>query len=147
MRFYDFKCQLCGHTDELLLGKPVDFARCYCGGNAVRVWVKGPMVGNKQKGKYPYFDIQLGVTLESPQHRDRIAKERGLTILGNDEWERTRKAQPEEAPPPTVNHEKWIQAAEETYAQMIAGNIPNVTVPTLADVDAPSLISDENGGF
>ena len=46
----------------------------------------------KTKGNIPYFDKQLGVTLESSQHRDRVAKERGLVVMGVQEYNRSRNA-------------------------------------------------------
>lgn len=46
----------------------------------------------KNKGIYPRFDIQLGCMLESSKHMEQIAKSRGLEIMGNEEWERSRNA-------------------------------------------------------
>lgn len=64
----------------------------YCGEPANRVYLRmGGMLG-RNKGVYPRFDIQLGCTVDSSQHMEQIAKSRGLEIMGNQEWERSRNA-------------------------------------------------------
>lgn len=118
---------------------------CSCGGTATRVWVRAPGVGNKAKGKFPYFDTQLGITLESPQHRERVAKERGLVIMGAEEHERTIRAANANAEPESmIDGERWRDAAEKAWNDMKYGNVPmNLPIPTVNDleVDQPMLVS------
>lgn len=64
----------------------------FCGKVAERVYLRAPGFNGKSKGIYPYFDVQLGCTLESSQHRDRVAKKRGLAIMGKEEFDRSRHA-------------------------------------------------------
>lgn len=90
---HDHECENCGKSFEAFVAWDEREIECpRCNGRAVRVFKHfGGMLG-KNKGKYPYFDVQLGTNVESSQHRDRIAKERGLEVMGNQEWERSRHA-------------------------------------------------------
>lgn len=90
---FDYRCRKCSHTFEALVDNREPELPCpICTEPAVRLFSwRGGFVG-QSKGKFPYFDIQLGTTVDSAQHRDRIAKERGLEIMGNEEWERSRNA-------------------------------------------------------
>lgn len=64
----------------------------------------------KNKGLYPRFDIQLGCMVDSTQHMEQIAKSRGLEIMGNQEWERSRNAP--RAPDPMDSDEPDPQLIE-----------------------------------
>ncbi len=90
---HDYQCDECKKVFEEFVNYEDRVIPCrFCGKRAVRVFISfGGMLG-KNKGKYPYFDIQLGETVESSQHRDRIAKSRGLEVMGTQEWERSRNA-------------------------------------------------------
>lgn len=65
---------------------------CNCGRDAHRVLLHAPAFNGKSKGIYPRFDVQLGCTLESAQHMERVAKERGLVPMGVQEFDRSRHA-------------------------------------------------------
>lgn len=143
MRFFDFKCRKCGSVGEVLLPSSQDILPCSCGGLADRVLVGSPVIKGKNKGRYPYFDTQLGVTLESSQHRDRIAKERGLIIMGPDEHRRA-LANAHDATEPSVDSAGWKDAAEKAWSDIKSGNVPSeITIPTLADVEATTILSEE----
>lgn len=145
MRFHDYRCQSCGTTGEFLLDEPVDFIRCTCGGSATRVWLKAPGIKNKMKGLFPQYDMQLGVTVDSPQHRDRILKERGLTAISKKEFDRMPgPTQPEDEV--YIEKNAWREAAEKAYNDIKFGNVPaEVQIPTVNDleVDQPLLISQQ----
>jgi hypothetical protein len=93
---------------------------------ANRVYKKfGTMLG-KSKGKYPYFDTQLGLSVESPQHRDRVAKERGLVTMGKEEWERSRNAS--RSPDPMDSNEvdpNLIECAKRAWDDVTFGRVPD----------------------
>jgi hypothetical protein len=142
VRFFDFRCRECGTVGEVLLPSAQDILPCSCGGLADRV-LTAPFIGNKAKGRYPYVDTQLGITVESPQHRERVAKERGLLIMGPDEHRRALANAPESDPEPSVDSKGWREAAEKAWADIKSGNVPpDITIPTLADVDATVLTSE-----
>lgn len=90
---HDYRCRRCSKLFEAFVDPNDRVLPCpACEGESDRVYRKfGQMLG-KSKGLYPRFDTQLGVTLESAQHMERVAKERGLEVMGNQEWERSRHA-------------------------------------------------------
>lgn len=144
MRFHDYCCQTCGTTGEFLLDSPLDVIRCTCGGFATRVWLKAPGIKNKAKGLFPQYDIQLGMTVESPQHRDRILKERGLTVISKKEFDRLPEPTPIEEQN-FVDKAAWREAAEKAWNDIKYGNVPPAEIPTVKDleVDTPILVSQK----
>ena len=109
------------NVEDRVLGCPVCRA-----GNAIRVYKRfGTMLG-KSKGKYPYFDTQLGLTVDSSQHRDKVAKERGLITMGKEEWNRSRNAP--RAPDPVDSDEvdpKLIEYAKRAWDDVKFGRVPD----------------------
>ena len=90
---YDYRCETCRHQFEALVDNREKELPCpICHQTALRIFSFRGAMNGKSKGLFPYFDTQLGCTLESAQHRDRVAKERGLVIMGNEEWKRSRDA-------------------------------------------------------
>jgi hypothetical protein len=84
----------------------------------------------KSKGLFPYFDKQLGVTLESSSHRDRIAKERGLVIMGRQEFDRSRHAPQTPDPLDDPNPDpKLIEIAKKTWDDVKYGRVPHEIPP------------------
>lgn len=71
--------------------KQIHCYRCQTG-VADRVYLRMSGLPGKNKGIYPRFDTQLGITLESSQHMERVAKERGLIPMGVQEFDRSRHA-------------------------------------------------------
>lgn len=90
---HDYRCPRCDYVFEAFVGVSERVLSCpRCKGQADRVFLKtGGMLG-RNKGVYPRFDTQLGITLESSRHMERVAKERGLVPMGNQEFERSRNA-------------------------------------------------------
>jgi putative FmdB family regulatory protein len=94
MILHDYRCLKCQRNFEAFVRVEDQRIPCpTCGdGVAERVYRKMSAMPGKNKGIYPRFDIQLGCMLESSQHMEQIAKSRGLEIMGNQEWERSRNA-------------------------------------------------------
>lgn len=93
MPLYDYRCAgKCRKTFEAFAEPDQKRIECpVCGeGYADRVYLHMAALPGRNKGVFPQFDVQLGCTVESSQHRDRIAKERGLVAMGKEEWERSR---------------------------------------------------------
>jgi putative FmdB family regulatory protein len=94
MVLHDYECGSCGTVFEASVEIEERELHCHAcqKGVAKRVYRSfGSMLG-RNKGVYPRFDVQLGCTLESSQHMERVAKERGLTIMGREEFDRSRHA-------------------------------------------------------
>jgi putative FmdB family regulatory protein len=91
---HDYRCVKCQRTFEAFVRVEDMRIPCpTCGdGVADRVYRKMSAMPGKNKGIYPRFDVQLGCMLESSSHMEQIAKSRGLEIMGNQEWERSRNA-------------------------------------------------------
>ena len=128
MILHDYLCPACGSAFEAMVQPEERVIQCgVCKvAMANRVYRKfGTMLG-KSKGKYPYFDTQLGLSVESPQHRDRVAKERGLITMGKEEWERSRNAP--RSPSPMDSDEvdpKLIECAKRAWDDVKFGRVPN----------------------
>ncbi len=125
MPLYDVKCLKCGALGECFFesSDPNRVAQCSCGGYAHIEWRGfGGMMG-KNKGIYPHHDVQLGMTIESSQHRDRVAKERGLAVLGPDEFRRSMNNQ-HEPEPSMIGHPQVIEAMEKAYYEISNGLVP-----------------------
>ena len=127
MPLYDVRCTKCGAPGECYFESsapaPNRVARCSCGGDARVEWrAFGGMMG-KNKGIYPHHDIQLGLTIESSQHRDRVLKERGLGALGPDEFRRTLNNQ-HEPTPSMIDHPQLIEAMEKAHYEISNGIVP-----------------------
>jgi putative FmdB family regulatory protein len=143
---HDYECGACKSLFEALVEvdqREVDCPVCRRG-RAVRVYkVFGAMLG-KSKGLFPYFDTQLGVTLESAQHRDRVAKERGLITMGKQEFDRSRHAP--RTPDPLDSDEvdpEFIEQAKRTWDDARFGRLPpEVEEKRVQDVAADFLNAD-----
>lgn len=128
-----FRCLKCQRTYEEFVGQGVDSIECgACGWRAEKVWIQAPGFNGKSKGLYPRYDPQLGVTLESRQHEDRVVKQKGLIGLGPDEYRRTlNSAMTTETPEPKL--EGLHDAMEEAYADLQKG----VPAPEMKVIDTP----------
>jgi putative FmdB family regulatory protein len=136
---HDYRCLKCQRTFEALADVEARILPCpLCGqGTAERVFLRmGGMLG-RNKGKYPYFDKQLGVTLESSQHRDRVAKERGLVVMGVDEYNRSRNAPRSPDPLDDPNPDpKLIEIAKKVWDDHKYGRVkPEPPKPAPKDAD------------
>lgn len=128
MILFDYACRVCGSKFEALVEKDEKVIPCPAcrAGSADRLitW-RGGVLG-KSKGLFPYFDTQLGVTVESSQHRDRVAKERGLVAMGPEEFERSRNAP--RAPDPMDTDEvdpQLIECAKRAWDDVKFGRVPD----------------------
>lgn len=128
MILFDYGCRVCGAKFEALVEKDEKTLPCpSCKtGTAERLltW-RGGMRG-RNKGKYPYFDTQLGITVDSSQHLEKVAKERGLIPMGKEEWERSRNAP--STPDPMDSDEpspEFIEMAKRTWDDVKFGRVPN----------------------
>ena len=131
MPLFDVRCIKCQAEGECMLESGQGVAQCgACGGYAHVVWKRfGGMMG-KNKGIFPQYDTQLGMTLESTQHRDRVMKERGLTALSVPEYNRTLNNQHE--PTPTVEgNPEFVAAMEKAYYEIEHGMVPIEPTKTL----------------
>lgn len=136
---HDYRCLKCQRTFEALVNvedRVVPCPLCHVG-TAERVFLKmGGMLG-RNKGLYPRFDVQLGITLESAQHRDRVAKERGLVVMGVEEYNRSRNAPRSPDPLDDPNPDpKLIEIAKKVWDDHKYGRVkvePAPPAPTNAD--------------
>jgi putative FmdB family regulatory protein len=125
---YDYKCRTCGAKFEAIVEKHekvIPCARCL-GGQAERLFSFTGRINGKNKGLYPRFDTQLGLMLESSQHRDRVAKERGLEQMGPEEYERSRHAP--RTPNPMDSDEvdpNLIECAKRAWDDVKFGRVPD----------------------
>lgn len=90
VRCPDITCRACEHTYfEALTSEETTPACPKCGSTDVyeRIGMPGADWSNRN---YPYFDRGLGCTVNSPGHRARICKERGLTPVDGD-WDEDRE--------------------------------------------------------
>lgn len=127
MPLHDYECTRCKSMFEAMVDveqRVLDCPVCKSG-VAQRVYRRfGGMLG-KNKGKFPYFDVQLGCTLESSQHRDQVAKRRGLVTLGVDEFNRSRNAP--RTPDPWDSDEpspEFIEQAKKDWDDIKFGRVP-----------------------
>jgi hypothetical protein len=135
----DFVCTGCGAIGEELVEPGTKVLTCSCGQPAVQIWMKAPGVGNKAKGKYPYFDTGLGMTVESPQQRERIAKAKGLAIMGPDEFARSVGSETETPDENYIDREKWREAAQKAWQDIKAQNVPLTPAKSMDTVDATPI--------
>ena len=139
---YDFRCVKCGTVGELFVEAGTKLADCSCGGVASQVWMKAPGVMNKMKGLYPQFDTQLGVTINSPQERDRIAKQRGLEIIGVDEHRRTINNTNMNPTETYIDPIAFREAAMEADHQIRAREVPLERHEQVSDEMESSLVAN-----
>jgi len=144
---HDYECASCKSLFEAFVEadqKVVDCPVCHVG-RAQRVYkVFGPMLG-KSKGRYPHFDHQLGITIESAQHMEKVAKQRGLVPMGREEFDRSRHAP--RTPDPLDRDEpdpELIEIAKRAFDDVKFNRLPKeVEEKRVADVAADFLNADE----
>jgi len=128
MILHDYICRSCGSGFEAMVTVEQRMLECPCChvGKADRVFKKVASMLGKNKGKYPYFDTQLGITLESSQHRDKVAKERGLVQMGPEEYNRSRNAPRTPHPMDTdAVDPNLIEIAKRTWDDVKFGRVPD----------------------
>jgi putative FmdB family regulatory protein len=151
MILHDYLCPACGSAFEAMVNVEERVLECPCChvGRANRVFKKVASMLGKNKGKYPYFDTQLGITLESSQHRDRVAKERGLEQMGPQEYNRSRHAARTPDPMDTdAVDPQLIEIAKRTWDDVKFGRVPNEEQRVLdmaKDVQADFLDANSTG--
>lgn len=144
----DYECGSCKSIFEAMLEWDQRQIHCYrCQtGVANRVFLKAPGFNGRNKGVFPRFDTQLGITLESSQHMERIAKERGLAIMGNEEWNRSRNAP--RTPDPMDSNEpdpQLIEIAKRAWDDVKYDRVPKeVEEERVMDVVKQSDFLDVN---
>lgn len=125
---HDYRCNECGACFERFVEVEERTIPCdLCGrGNAERIYRTAGGMLNKAKGRYPYFDTQLGTTVDSPQHRDRVAKSKGLVTVGVDEFNRSRNTAHSPNPLDQPLSDKFADIAKANWERMKAGTLPPV---------------------
>jgi len=82
MPIYEYECRKCGHRFEERRGVDdrhnVSCQRC--GSKTIGI-VIGPV--SVHTDLEPYYDVQLGCHIKSKQHKRSVAKDMGLTDVGN----------------------------------------------------------------
>ncbi len=146
MIVHDYECRSCRVMFEAFVEVQQKTVRCpTCRtGTADRVYRRfGRMLGSN-KGRFPYFDKQLGVTLESSSHRDKVAKERGLITMGREEFDRSRYAP--RTPHPFDSDKvdpELIETAKRAWDDVKFNRLPpEVEEKRVADVAADFLNAD-----
>jgi hypothetical protein len=112
---------------------------CRCGKRLVRFFERAP--GMAPDIWHPYYDHQLGSVVTSRAQRDRVAKEKGLAIMGREEFDRSRKAHtPKDEMP--FDRERWRDAADKAYNDLKYGNVAIPEMPTVDTADAAVVESN-----
>lgn len=150
MPLYDYRCLgKCHRTFEAFADPEQKRVECpLCKeGYAERVYLRMAPLPGRNKGRYPVFDQQLGCVVESSQHRDRIAKERGLVTMGPEEFQRSINNHHDNDPldNPKVDPD-LIDAAERAYASVQKGEIPPDDSPSIENIEADFLDVSSNTG-
>ncbi len=101
--------------------------------------MKAPGVGNKAKGKYPYFDKGLAMTVESPQQRQRIADAKGLTIMGREEFARNAANSQTTPTENYIDREKWRESAQKAWQDIKSQAVPLNPATPMSKVDATPI--------
>lgn len=106
---------------------------CKCGRSLVRFFEGAPSM--QPDIWNPYYDHQLGAMVTSRSERDRIAKEKGLVIMGKEEFKRSQDAHHEKDEFAFSPQEQKLyrESAEKAYNDLKYGNVP---VPEMPTVDA-----------
>lgn len=145
MPFFDVKCLKCGAEGEVWFESrdPRKIADCQCGGEAIVSWRRFSGIMSKSKGIYPRYDIQLGRTIESAQHLDRVLKAKGLMAMAPEEYERSINNHHE--PEPKLDEDALKDAMEKAYADTTNGNLPQFT-PQLHDEETHGVLVSADGG-
>lgn len=132
---HDFRCGKCQFVFEVTFDSSLDFKREWpcqnCGGVAVQIWLRAPGLAGVEEPStrgisrsfQPGYDIQSGRYFNSRSERDRYVKERGLVLMGPQEWDRTRKAQ-SETHTPKINERALEEAAQKSWERLQAGERP-----------------------
>ena len=168
IRFWDFQCPVHGVYEILMEGPPPDAIYCpekltapfwperLCGEVAPRVWVHAPLVGGKEKGLYPRFDVQLGVEVQSKAHEKQLLEEKGrveslkagreITFekMGAEEWERSRYQAPSEPEDMFTPEDKaaFRECAQQAYHDVETRAIPLENHPSVEATEAIPLIPE-----
>ncbi len=173
LRFWDFECPVHGTYEVLMDGDPPDAIYCpekvvvpvvrgpgdmgaterLCELAARRVWTHAPMVGGKEKGLYPRFDMQLGKMVDSKAHQQRLLHEREIResareqrdvrylTVGKEEWERQAFAASE---PDSVlteaDREVFRECAQKAYHDVETRAIPLENHPSIEQTEAGPII-------
>ncbi len=134
-----FRC-VCGQKTRIyfpLEAYPYpDALPCACGGQLVRFFERAP--GMAPDVWNPTYDHALGAWVTSRRQREEIAKEKGLAIMGKEEYERSRKAHvPKDEFTFSPEEKKLLhESAEKAWNDLHYGNVEAPETPTvdMADV-------------
>jgi len=144
---FDYECAACKSMFEAMAEpeqREVDCPICEKG-RAIRVYRQFSGLIGKNKGRYPHFDHQLGITIESAQHMEKVAKQRGLVPMGREEFDRSRHAP--RTPDPLDRDEpdpELIEIAKRAFDDVKFNRLPKeVEEKRVADVAADFLNADE----
>lgn len=144
---FDYECASCKSMFEAMAEpeqREVDCPVC-TKGRAIRVYRKFSGLLGKNKGRYPVFDHQLGITIESSQHMEKVAKQRGLVPMGREEFDRSRHAP--RSPDPLDSNEpdpELIEAAKRAWDDVKFNRLPpEVEEKRVMDVAADVLNVDD----
>lgn len=138
MPLFDAQCQKCKTKCEIVAPRGSGISiPCSCGGVYSVVWLKPPGMAPDIS---PYYDVQLGVQINSRQHRDSILKEKGLVALGPDEVRRTESQG--HSPEPQWDSEEFQRIAAECWRQTVNHEIPPVELEPLPDYATESMVVD-----
>lgn len=150
MPLYDYRCRSETHkTFEAFASPGEREIDCpICGeGVADRVYLRMAALPGRNKGVFPMFDQQLGCTVESSQHRDRIAKERGLIVMGREEHQRSLNNVHENDPWDSDKVDPdLIEAAEKAFHDVYIEKAPPPPVPDIAKIEADYLDASSGTG-
>lgn len=140
LRFWDFECPAHGQWEILLDQAPPDAIYCpECQSVAPRVWKHAPIMAGPEKGRYPYFDVQLGKRLESRKHHDQVLGQMGLERAGSPQA-RIRQAYLAPPPPEDVlgpeTRQEFREAALKAYHDVETRAIPLETHPSVEATEA-----------
>ena len=121
LRMFDYRCLKCRKWTEWMIDcDPIpETMECACGGVSERRWRRAPgVVGNGE-----YYSDQLQMQFSSKKAFERHCKERGMHVLGKEEWNRTQYCMPTgEAESEKERDEQLIASMKDSWERTIIGN-------------------------
>ena len=144
---HDLRCSGCGlvYPDALIADVEVvrsGRALCAaCGGPLVILWLKAPAItGTETNSTWfkPGYNVQLGRSFATFDEHQKYVKERGIQMMGPEEFRRTENTvhEPEEK----WDHEGYVEAAKRGWAETVEGGkmytIPKVDRSDTVVVDS-----------
>ena len=134
MIVHDLKCSGCGRVLCDVMIADVDTvrdgrAKCGCGGAFVILWLRPPAItGTETSSTWfkPGYNVQLGRSFASFDEHQKYVKEKGLVLMGPDEYRRSVNNAHEA--PEAWDHEGFVEAAKAGWEETVVGG-KTISIP------------------